>query len=72
MFKIFISRTKNRNLKQITKEEIESFVYLLIQKSGEISKFHPWAIGHTLRLSFVTHCIKNNVNILHVQKMRGH
>ena len=33
---------------------------------------NPWATVHTLRHSFATHCIQNNVNMRHLQTMLGH
>ena len=32
----------------------------------------PWATVHTLRHSFATHCIQNNVSMRHLQTMLGH
>ncbi|HFC01187.1 MAG TPA: recombinase XerD [Phaeodactylibacter sp.] len=33
---------------------------------------NPWATVHTLRHSFATHCVFNNVNMKHIQSMLGH
>ena len=33
---------------------------------------NPWATVHTLRHSFATHCVHNNVNMKHIQNMLGH
>jgi site-specific recombinase XerD len=47
---------------------IRHFFRKAVNKTG----INPWATVHTLRHSFATHCIVNNVNLRHVQNMLGH
>ncbi len=44
----------------------------IFRKAVEETESNPWATVHTLRHSFATHCIENNVNLRHVQIMLGH
>ncbi|MGB0868285.1 MAG: tyrosine-type recombinase/integrase [Flavobacteriales bacterium] len=44
----------------------------VFRKAVKEAKVNPWATVHTLRHSFATHCIQNNVNMRHVQNMLGH
>lgn len=47
---------------------IRNFFRKAVKETG----INPWATVHTLRHSFATHCIQNNVNLRHVQIMLGH
>jgi len=47
---------------------IRSFFRNAVEKSN----INPWATVHTLRHSFATHCIINQVSMRHVQNMLGH
>ena len=44
----------------------------IFRKAVKDTNSNPWATVHTLRHSFATHCIENNVNIRHLQNMLSH
>jgi site-specific recombinase XerD len=49
-----------------------SSIRAIFRKAVKETNSNPWATVHTLRHSFATHCIENNVHMRHLQNMLGH
>lgn len=49
-----------------------SSIRSIFRKAVTKTDSNPWATVHTLRHSFATHCIENNMNLRHLQNMLAH
>jgi len=50
----------------------QSSIRSVFRKAVKDVNVNPWATVHTLRHSFATHCLMNQISMRHVQNMLGH